>query len=108
MQWIERIRGCFEGDRVYYTNHAKVEMETEEFGPILDSEIYEAICAGEVIEEYPDDAPYPSALVFGLTRKGRPLHVVCAYNEEEARTIVVTAYQPDPDRWVDYRTRRPR
>ena len=108
MQWIERIRGCFEGDRVYYTNHAKVEMETEEFGPILDSEIYEAICAGEVIEEYPDDAPYPSVLVFGLTGVGRPLHVVCAYNGEEERTIVVTAYQPDPERWVDYRKRRPR
>jgi hypothetical protein len=32
--------------------------------------------SGEVIEDYPDDQPYPSCLVFGRTQSGGPLHVV--------------------------------
>jgi hypothetical protein len=42
-------------------------MRQEEFGPITDQELYEAICTGEVIETYPDDTPYPSVLLFGTT-----------------------------------------
>jgi len=55
-------------------------MREEEFGPITDHELYEAICTGEVIESYPDDAPYPSVLIFGTTNASRPLHTVCAYS----------------------------
>jgi hypothetical protein len=81
-------------------------MQAEESGPIGDQEVYEAICAGETIEEYPDDRPYPSALIFGTTRASRPLHVVCAYDDREDRTVVVTVYQPEPDRWAEYRRRK--
>ena len=106
MDWANTIRRCFESDRVLYSGHAKLEMETDEFGVVADSDVYEAICRGEAIKEYPDDAPYPSVLIFGTTSKGRPLHVVCAYNEEEDQVVIVTVYQPNPDRWVDYRRRR--
>jgi hypothetical protein len=54
-------------------------MQEEEFGSITDQEVYEAICRSEVIETYPDDTPYPSVLIFGMTDANRPLHVVCAY-----------------------------
>ena len=72
MDWIAQLHRCFDADAVYYTQHAKAEMENEKFGPILDSEIYETIRVGEVLEEYGGDQPYPSALVFGMTREGRP------------------------------------
>jgi hypothetical protein len=36
------------------------------------------------------------------TAKGRPLHVVCAYSAEDDLVIVITSYQPDPRKWVDY------
>jgi hypothetical protein len=80
-------------------------MRAEEFGSISDQEIYEAVCNGEVIEEYPDDAPYPSVLIFGTTSNSRPLHAVCAYNNEDSEAVIVTVYQPDPNRWEDYRRR---
>lgn len=83
MNWTQKIRECFEYDSVFYTKHAKYEMENEEFGRIIDSEIYEAIYNGEVIDEYPQDKPYPCCLIFGETKTNRPLHIVCAYNEEE-------------------------
>ncbi|MGO9014840.1 MAG: hypothetical protein ACLQF0_07655 [Dissulfurispiraceae bacterium] len=39
MNWIEKIRHGFESNAVFYTRHAKIEMETEEFGRILDADI---------------------------------------------------------------------
>ncbi|HID10196.1 MAG TPA: DUF4258 domain-containing protein [Candidatus Latescibacteria bacterium] len=81
-------------------------MRTEERGPIREEEVFEAIQVGEVIESYEDDKPYPSILVYGRTAQGRPLHLVCAYAEEEDLAIVITAYEPDPLRWIGYRERR--
>jgi formylmethanofuran dehydrogenase subunit A len=66
--WIARIRRCFDEQSVYYTRHAKTEMESEESGPILDAEVYEAIGNGEVIMEYLDDKPYPSALALRISQ----------------------------------------
>jgi len=103
---LDRLKACFAADRLLYTSHARKEMRTEEFGPISEQEVHEAVTSGEVIEDYPDDQPYPSALVFGYTESSRPLHVVCAYDDEDDMTIVITSYQPDPSRWVDFRRRR--
>ena len=106
MEWIQKIQNSFSLNSVYYTNHAKFEMENEEFGNILDREIYESIKTGEVIEEYLTDKPYPSILIFGKTNAGRPLHIVCAYNKNEETAIVITVYHPDPNLWIDYNKRR--
>ena len=58
-------------------------MESEETGEIIDTEVFEAVSAGKIIEHYPEDEPYPSCLVYGKTKKNRPLHAVCAYSEDE-------------------------
>ena len=103
---LEKIRLCFETDKVLYSRHAKFEMEHEEFGVIFDFDIAEAIENGMVIEDYPQDSPFPSVLIFGETVKGRPIHVVCGYDGNEDRTIVVTTYEPDPEKWYSHRERR--
>ncbi len=75
---------------------------------ISDEDVRYVLETGEVIEEYPDDRPYPSRLVLG-SREGRPLHVVAAENAEDRETIVITAYEPDAELWEqDYRERKPR
>jgi hypothetical protein len=106
LDWPDIIRRCFDEDRVLYSGHARREMQEEEFGSITDQEVYEAICRSEIIETYPDDTPYPSVLIFGMTDANRPLHVVCAYDTGDDRVVVVTVYQPDPDRWEDNRRRK--
>jgi len=60
-----------------------------------------------VIEDYPDDRPFPSRLLLGFPDE-RPLHVATA-RDEAARTVhVITVYEPDPLLWSgDYRKRRP-
>ena len=62
---------------------------------------------GEIIEEYPEDRPYPSCLVYGDTFGGEPVHSVWAYNEESGFAVIITVYRPDPTRWKpDWKTRR--
>ncbi|MDO9550379.1 MAG: DUF4258 domain-containing protein [Methanoregula sp.] len=72
---------------------------------ISDSDIRELLGLGTMIEDYPDDVPYPSCLISGMVNS-RPLHVVMAYNNVDREAIVITAYEPDPDSWSDNFTRR--
>ena len=60
---------------------------------------------GEIIEQYPDDYPFPSCLLLGYTSTGRPLHIVCGSNGTEL--WIITAYFPNPANWTDdFRQRR--
>lgn len=105
VDWIAIIRECFVRNAVLYTSHSRNEMLREEFGEIVEREVVEAVMAGEIIEEYPDDTPYQSVLMFGKTHANRPIHMVCAYAPDEQLVIVITVYHPDPRRWDDYRRR---
>ena len=94
-------------ERCVFTEHARREMESEPYGVIQVDDVVQCLRSGEIIEEYPDDRPYLSCLVLGRTVEGRALHVVCAPVVSERRLIVITTYQPDPDRWdPGFRRRR--
>ena len=69
-------------------------------------EIREAFANSRIVEDYPDDKYGPSCLVLGFTLKGRPLHILCSHPSRPLVKIV-TLYEPDPDQWIDFRTRRP-
>lgn len=103
---LNKIQRCFRNGKVLYTRHAREEMRTEEFGRIREEEVFEAIMRGGIIEEYRDDKPYPSVLIYGRTQSERPLHVVGAYSAEDDLAIVITAYQPDQNLWIEYKSRR--
>lgn len=85
---------------LFFTDHAVRQMAKRS---IMDTEVAEAIVAGEIIEEYPEDKYSPSCLVFGITKKQRPLHVQCSL---PPRVRVITTYEPDADQWIDNRERR--
>ena len=65
---------------------------------ISEHEVRHVLDTGHVIEDYPQDQPYPSRLVLGFLGS-RPVHVVAAENTQDQETIVVTVYEPDPARW---------
>ena len=68
-------------------------------------DINAALAAGEDIEDYPNDMPYPSRHVLGWD-ENRPIHLVVADNEFGLETIVITVYEPDPSLWsIDFRSR---
>lgn len=100
------IRQCLAN--CLFTDHARREMDTEPLGRIYVEEVLQVLNAGEIIEVYPDDRPYSSCLILGRTIMERPLHIVCAPDQEEKRLIIITTYQPDPNRWEsDLRRRKP-
>jgi len=66
-------------------------------------EIETTLAEGSVIEDYPTDTPYPSALWLGFP-DSRPLHVVVA--DSAAERIIITVYEPNPALWEsDWKTR---
>jgi len=62
------------------------------------AEVLETVATGKIIEEYPNDQPYPSCLRLAFI-KGRPLHVVTAEATKEKITIIITAYVPSTEQW---------
>lgn len=75
--------------------HALYRMFLREIDEV---DVRQVVETGELIENYPDDNPYPSHLMLGFIR-GRPIHVVAADNPEAGETIIITVYEPDPTRW---------
>lgn len=104
MSLIQEIRAKFAGGQFEFSKHA---VDQTILRGISVREVREAIETGEIIEDCPDDKYGPSCLIYGITRRKRPLHIHCSY---PSRPIikVVTVYEPDPKRWTGYRTRRKR
>lgn len=74
---------------------------------ITRGDIQEVLSSGDVIERYPNDTPRPSYLMVGW-RGERPLHVVAADDPAARETVIITAYEPDPQKWsADFKRRTP-
>ena len=58
-----------------------------------------------IIEDYPDDKYSPSCLILGYTDNNRPLHIQCSYANRPLIKLI-TLYQPDPERWIEYKIRK--
>ena len=57
---IESIVESIKSNRVRITDHADEEASNDN---LLFKEIFDSIPTGEIIEQYPDDKPYPSCLI---------------------------------------------
>ncbi len=64
-------------------------------------EVQAGLLCGEIIEEYPQDYPYPSCLILAAG----PLHIVCGVTD--TALWIVTAYRPSLTEWEpDFKTRK--
>ena len=100
---VEQIRQAIGTGQIRVTDHADEEMAADRLS--LD-EVLAAVRNGEIIEDYPTDHPLPSCLIEGQTGLGAHVHSVWAYNEHSGRAVLVTVYRPDPNRWLNWRTRK--
>ena len=100
---INRILEAIRSNRIRISDHADEEAQADK---LKFDGIFFAVLAGEIIEDYPDDKPYPSCLVFGKAFNGDPIHTVWAYNPASRWAVLITVYRPDPDLWIDWRKRR--
>ena len=57
-----------------------------------------------IIDEYPEDTPYPSCLILGKSNE-KNLHICASIND--GMIYVITSYIPDPAKWeADLKTRK--
>lgn len=99
---IEEIRKLYSAVNIRFTLHAVKRLEERK---IFLTDIASCISNGMIIEQYPDDYPYPSCLISGLDTAQDHIHIVVGCNGKEL--FLITAYRPDPERWEpDFKTRK--
>ena len=99
---INDLRKICNDKSIAITQHAKKRF-AERF--ITIENIKNAICTGEIIEQYENDKPFPSCLLLGVTENNEYIHVVASANS--GFLYVITAYKPSEEEWGnDLKTRK--
>lgn len=93
---IADLRKLCEAGAIKWTTHVVARLQERGIEP---SDIKNCIATGRIIEDYPDDYPYPSCLVLGSAVNRKMLHVVIGVGE--GYLWLITAYYPDPLKWND-------
>ena len=88
---IQDLRMLCNSDAVRWTDHILKRLMQR---GITQDDVLQAIRTGEIIDQYPDDYPFPSCLILGLSVAGKSLHVVCGLGLDEV--YMITAYYPNP------------
>lgn len=90
--------------RFIWTQHCLQRMQERD---ISRNDVKNGINTGEIIEDYPDDFPNPSCLIWGYTLKNKILHIVAGC--DNIIVYMITAYYPDIRKFKNnFKTRRGR
>ena len=69
------------------------------------ADVKKCVLEGEIIEDYPDDFPHPSCLIFGYTINDKIIYVVAG--SDGKYIYIITAYFPNTIKFEnDMKTRR--
>lgn len=63
------------------------------------ADVKKCIENGEIIEDYPEDFPHPSCLIFGYNVNNKVIHVVVGKDSEYI--YIITAYIPNTTKFED-------
>lgn len=99
---IETLREYYKQDSVFVSEHAANRYRQR---GIKARDVRTAIENGEIIEQYPEDHPFPSCLILGKDENGDFLHV--CMSDEGSSGRIITAYHPDIAKWnMDLKIRK--
>ena len=87
---IDDIKILLKKSRIRWSTHCLERMQERD---INIADIENCVMFGEIIENYPDDLPQPSCLIFGYTLDARALHTVVG--SDEKTLYIITAYYPN-------------
>lgn len=96
------LRELFRGSAIKWSAHCLERMQERD---ISREDVLVCVDQGEIIEDYPDDYPFPSCLIFGHTIAKKVIHVVVGTDGNSA--YVITAYYPSTSKFeADLKTRK--
>ncbi|OHB73969.1 MAG: hypothetical protein A2Z25_05480 [Planctomycetes bacterium RBG_16_55_9] len=98
---LEQIRVQVDAENIRITQHAQQEMAEED---ITLDDVLEAMATGQILENYPEHRRGACCLLNGVTKKDRPLHIVCTTSQPVL--IIITVYEPSPVKWTTPTERR--
>lgn len=100
IKWLQRLFNS--SSNIKWSMHCLERMQERDIS-IADVEF--CLKTGEIIEDYPDDFPHPSCLIFGHTQENKILHIVVG--SDNSTLFFITAYFPDTDKFEkDLKTRK--
>lgn len=99
---IITIQDLYNNSKIKWSTHCLERMQERD---ISIDDVSNCIINGEIIEDYPNDFPNPSCLVFGYTAANKVLHVVVGTDGEIL--YIITTYYPNTIKFMeDLKTRR--
>ena len=97
-----KLKELISARKIKWSNHCLERMGERDIS-IADVKV--CISSGEIIEDYPNDFPHPSCLIYGQSVAGQIIHVVAGCDGETV--YIITAYIPNTDKFeADLKTRR--
>ena len=93
---IEEVQRLCEQTRVKWSTHCLERMQERD---IRRADVKNCLSKGEIIEDYPEDFPHPSCLIFGYTVNNKVMHVVVGSDGEYI--YIITAYFPNTAKFED-------
>jgi hypothetical protein len=99
---IKEIQKFYNQSKIKWSQHCLERMQERD---ISRNDVKNCIINGEIIEEYPEDFPNPSCLIFGYTTNNKIIHVV--FGKDENYIWIITAYFPNEKIFgIDLKTRK--
>ena len=99
---LKKYQALCADSKIIWTKHCLERMQERD---ISRADVKNGIKTGEIIEEYLEDYPNPSCLIFGYTVNKRILHIVAGC--DNINIYIITAYYPDTKIFKDdLKTRR--
>lgn len=100
---IESILEAINSNKLRVTDHADEEMFADK---LILKDVLQSVGIGEIIEDYPNDKPFPSCLVYGKNELNQPIHSVWGFNPKNSWAVLITVYRPNPKKWIDWKKRK--
>lgn len=87
---LDLIKSLVADRKIKWTAHVAARIQERGLSRL---DVLNCLENGELIEDYPDDYPNPSCLVYGYTIDGKVMHVVAGCDSE--MVYIITAYVPN-------------
>ena len=87
--------------KILWTQHCLQRMQERDISRL---DVKNGIATGEIIEDYPDDYPNPSCLIFGYNVNGHILHIVAGC--DNINIYIITAYYPDTKKFENDKNKK--